>query len=64
MAPRTPDRARKLRATGRRLALSTATVAATGALTAFATLGAFTDDEDPFPHSVVGPVGSSGQGPG
>lgn len=64
MAPTTPDRAGDLRALGRKLASSVATIAATGALTAFATLGAFTDDSDPFPHSVVAPVESSGQGPG
>ena len=49
---------------GRELASSVATVAAAGALTAFATLGAFTDDGDPFPHSVVAPVEPSSQGPG
>jgi hypothetical protein len=63
VAPTTSDRAGDLRALGRELAASVATVAETGALPAFATVGTFTGDSDPFLHSVVAPVEPSSQGP-
>ncbi|MFW3170916.1 hypothetical protein [Geodermatophilus sp. CPCC 206100] len=37
----------------RKVGASLATVAATGGLVAFATLGAFEDAQDPFPHAVL-----------
>ena len=49
---------------GRKIALSVATVAATGALTAFATVGASTDDHDPFARSVTALVEPGTRGPG
>ena len=41
----------------RKTLASLAVLGVAAALPLFATAGAFTDGEDPFPHSVVGPAG-------
>ena len=64
MASPTPGRAGSLRVLGRKIALSVATVAATGALTAFASVGASTDDHDPFARSVTALLEPGTRGPG
>ncbi len=64
MASPTPGRAGSLRVLGRKIAQTEATVAATGALTDYATDVASTYDHDPFARSVTAPVEPGTRGPG